>query len=82
MSKFKDGDVCAICSKEWRKGLKFQNHHVSYEKDITVILCYGCHSLLHGSARTYRHPFADKGKDMAPYEFARKLIEVYNNALT
>ena len=81
MSKFKDGDKCAICDKEWRKGLKFQHHHASYSKDITVILCYACHSLLHGSARIYKHPFSHKGKDKGPYEFAKKVIEVYDAAL-
>ena len=77
MGKFKDGDKCSICGREWEKGKKFQNHHVSYAKDITVVLCYTCHALLHGSAKIWKHPFADMGKDMAPLEFAINVVALY-----
>ena len=77
MSKFTVNDKCSICGREWEKGKKFQNHHVSYAKDITVILCYTCHALLHGSAKIYNHPFKELGKDRAPYEFARKVVDMY-----
>ena len=81
MSKFTDGDRCAICDKPWKKGLKYQRHHVSYEKDITVILCYTCHALLHGNAKIWKHPFAAIGKDKGPLRFARKVVSVYRRAL-
>ena len=81
MSKFKSGDKCAICNKAWKPKTMFAHHHLSYEDDTTVILCYTCHSGVHLSAKVYRHPFAAHGKDRAPYEFAKKVIEVYENAL-
>jgi len=81
MSKFKSGDKCAICGKEWKPKARFANHHVSYQNEITVIVCFACHSLLHGSARIYKHPFGHLGKDRSPYEFARKVLIAYKRAL-
>lgn len=78
MSRFKEGDRCAICDRPWIAGLKFQTHHLDYDKDITVILCYTCHALLHGSAKIYNHPFKNAGKDKAPYRFAKRVVEMYD----
>jgi hypothetical protein len=80
MSKFKSGDKCAICNKEWKPKTMFAHHHVSYPDDLTVILCYPCHTLLHGSAKVYRHPCAVHGKDKAPWEFAKRVILAYKKA--
>ncbi len=83
MSVFKPGDSCCICGKEWEKGARYAHHHTSYDTDTTVILCYRCHVLLHGTAKTWSHPFSDEtktknNKDKSPYEFAKKVIEVYD----
>jgi hypothetical protein len=80
-SKFKDGDACSICGQKWEKGKRFANHHVDYDSDTTVILCYTCHALLHGSAKIWRHPFMDAGKDLAPYLFAVKVCDMYEDLL-
>ena len=81
MAKFKEGDKCSICGRKWKKGLLFANHHVSYDKAITVIVCYICHALLHGNARIWKHPFAEHGKDLGPLKFARKVVSVHKKAL-
>ena len=82
MGKFKDGDKCSICGREWEKGKRFIHHHVSYEPEITTVVCYSCHSWMHGSAPVYGHPFKAKGNDVneradAPIRFARKVVEMY-----
>ena len=81
VSKFSKGDKCAICGRKWEEGKRYARHHVSYLKEITVILCYTCHALTHGSAKIWKHPFSEHGKDKAPLVFARKLVRVYNKAL-
>ena len=80
-SKFKEGDRCAICDKQYKVGGRFARHHVDYNKDITITTCYVCHSLLHGTAKVWRHPLGDYGRDRQPYEFAKRLIKAYNKAL-
>lgn len=35
--------ICKVCGS---KG-KVVRHHISYEKDITVLLCYKCHKKAH-----------------------------------
>ena len=80
MSKFSSGDKCAICDKPWVAKLKYQGHHTDYEHDIESTTCYTCHALLHGSAKIYKHPFAEYGKDKAPYIFARRVVEMYEHS--
>lgn len=36
-------DSCSICKKE--KNLII--HHLSYDPEITTIVCWGCHSIMH-----------------------------------
>ena len=79
MSKFKSGDVCAICGKEWTGGARFINHHTDYEKDTTVVVCKPCHNVMHNSAVMFKHPMRKLGRDKFPYEFAKKVIEVYES---
>ena len=79
MSKFKDGDKCTICDALWKPKLKYQGHHTDYKHDIESTLCYTCHALLHGSAKVWKHPFAKYGKDKAPYIFARRVVEMYED---
>jgi len=56
-SKF-EGKSCWICKRPYKLGLRFVEHHLSYEKeggeDITVVLCQPCHDWLHFCGR--RHP--------------------------
>ena len=80
-SKFSEGDTCAICDKPWVAGKKYANHHVSYDKDITVVLCYTCHALLHGSAKIYNHPFKGLGRDTGPRMFAKRVVKMYDALL-
>lgn len=77
MSKFSEGDKCAICDKPWVAGGRFARHHTDYEDDTTVILCYVCHTLLHGSAKIWKHPFGEYGRDMGPYLFAKRVVAIY-----
>ena len=77
----KKGDTCAICGKPYTTGTRFARHHVDYERDITITLCYVCHVLAHGTGKVYRHPLGEFGRDKQPYEFAKRLIKAYRNAL-
>jgi len=81
MSKFTDGDRCAICDKPWVAGVSFVNHHVRYDPPITVIVCKPCHNVLHNSAVMFKHPMRKLGKAEFPLAFARKVVKVYRKAL-
>ena len=68
---------CYICEKPV-EDRGFHTHHVNYEKNKLVLLCYICHGWLHGYRRTYKHPFKEKyGGDYAPFMFASKIVEMY-----
>lgn len=75
--------VCELCGKVKEGKKRFIQHHYQYlcedgtgaEKMGT--LCYTCHSLLHGSARIYHHPFAELGKAGGPYEFSKRVVKLY-----
>lgn len=76
--------ICAICERDNTTLKRFQKHHVRYASEgvpeLTIDLCFGCHQLIHGRA-CWNHPFtAIYGKDLGPYRFARKVLEVYNKA--
>ena len=72
---------CAICNKVCNFGLRFVGHHVSYEPEILILLCAGCHTWLHAAGNVFKNFFKDAFKaDISPYVFALKVIEVYHKA--
>ena len=77
------GDSCSICgvgayNLKTKKLRRMIWHHVSYVPERVVILCFSCHAWLHGLTKVYRHPLKDKfGKDVAPYEFAKRVVALY-----
>jgi len=69
---------CAICERGDDRIKKWIRHHVSYEPEIIVSLCYGCHCRLHGSGRVWQDPFAlIYGKDKGPLEFSKRVVKLY-----
>ena len=81
MSKFKEGDKCKICGREYAPKKRFINHHVSQDPEITVIVCHACHSIMHGSATIYKHPMKEKyGRARFPHEFALAVVDMYDEA--
>ena len=72
--------VCELCGKvQERKAngrLKnFHRHHIDYKLDLTIMLCYTCHSLVHGRLR-FGNPWDKKyGKDKGCYEFSKAYIK-------
>jgi hypothetical protein len=76
---------CVLCGKKQLivKGKKkvFNRHHIDYSKDITIDLCYTCHSLVHGRLR-FGNPWDAKyGKDKGFYELAKAFIKTYDRAI-
>ncbi len=77
---------CVLCGKIQAlkangKKTKFDKHHIDYEKDITIVLCWACHMIIHGRLR-FRSPWEAKyGKDKAFYELAKAFITVYEAIL-
>jgi len=70
--------VCQICGREALPGRGFTGHHIDYEKNIEKLLCKACHCWAHGMGKVWTHPFKEKyGRDMAPYEFARAIVRLY-----
>ena len=74
-------DECVLCGKKRTGNKVFNKHHVDYEKDITICLCYTCHSLVHGRLR-FGNPWDKKyGKDKGFYMLAKRFLEVYEHTL-
>lgn len=38
--------ICELCQKDYTENL-FHGHHLSYDPEIVVMLCIGCHAFLH-----------------------------------
>ena len=63
------------------KKMVFHRHHIDYEKDLTILLCYTCHSSIHLRCR-FGNPWEFKhGKDKGFYELAKKFIKVYEDCI-
>lgn len=72
---------CELCGKNKEEGKKFNKHHISYEKDITINLCYTCHSLVHCRLK-FGNPFEKKyGKDLGFYKLSKKFIKIYEKRM-
>ena len=74
--------ICEVCEKDLEGNKKYKpkviQHHIDYEKDITITVCYACHMWLHGQAKVYRHEFKTKyDRARAPYEFAKAVVKAY-----
>lgn len=71
---------CEMCGRVKEGKKVFHKHHISYDKDITIQLCYTCHSYIHG--RSYvrmKNKWELKyGKDKGFVMFARKFLELYD----
>ena len=77
---------CELCGKVQGlkangKKTKFDKHHIDYSKDITILLCWACHMLVHGRVR-FRSSWETKyGKDKAFYELSKAFIKVYESLI-
>ena len=72
---------CEVCGKVDDGKKRFNKHHINYENDITIKLCFNCHQLVHGR-NTWHNPFEKKfGKDRGFYEFAKKFVLVYESRM-
>lgn len=72
--------ICKLCTKTIPKRKKMNKHHLSYEANITVNLCYVCHSIVHGRL-IFKDPYEKRyGKDYAPYMKAIDIIKLYRPA--
>ena len=88
MSESGAGKCCAICFKRKVGKKKFIDHHIVYKHpdgmglEITRLLCYTCHTWLHGSGRIYGHPFTRQyGKDLGVLMFHEAAVKMYVDAL-
>jgi len=73
---------CELCGKEKEGKKVFNKHHIDYTRDITITLCYTCHSIVHGRLR-YGNPWDKKyGKDKGFYELCKRFISIYNMLTT
>jgi hypothetical protein len=69
--------VCELCKSLIPVSKIANHHHLSYEKDITVLLCYTCHNFIHW--RLYFHNRFEKmyGKDYGAYFAAKEILKLY-----
>ena len=77
---------CVLCGKKEGitargKKIRFYGHHIDYDKDITIMLCYTCHSSIHLRCR-FGNPWEFKhGKDKGFYELAKAFIKMYKEVM-
>ena len=77
---------CVLCGKvqgikDNGKLTKFDKHHIDYDKDITMLLCWACHMHVHARLR-FRNPWEHEyGKNKGFYELAKAFIGVYERLL-
>lgn len=77
---------CVLCGKEQvlktnGKKTKFDNHHIDYDKDVTILLCWPCHMIVHSRLR-FKNPWETRyGKDKGFYEFSKAFIKVYDTSI-
>ena len=73
---------CELCGRDITKK-KQDHHHVDYEKDVTLLLCYSCHQLMHGRPiyKNMNYWVKNFGKDKGFYELSKKFIEVYESKM-
>lgn len=72
-----EGTRCVLCGKVKVDKKKFARHHIDYDKDVTIMVCYPCHMLIHGRLR-FRSPWETKyGKDKGFYWLAKRFIAIY-----
>lgn len=73
------GGICKLCGVKIIDGVRYAIHHISYNPTKTVLLCHRCHNTLH-SIRIYKLDFIkEHGSDLAPYEWAKKVINLYED---
>jgi len=69
--------ICALCKVEIGDNTRWALHYISYNPEKKVLLCHKCHNTLH-CLRIYKLDFVKKhGSDMAPYEWAKLVIQLY-----
>jgi len=77
---------CVLCGKEQvlkpnGKKTRFNMHHIDYDKDITICLCFSCHQAVHGRS-VFKSVWDLKyGKDKGFYELAKAFIKVYESLI-
>lgn len=73
------GGVCKLCIRKITDDQKYAIHHISYIPEKKLLLCRDCHNTLH-ALRIYRKDLIVKfGSDMAPYEWAKIVVSLYEN---
>jgi len=79
---------CSICLRKQgtEKGevKRMIKHHITYDPEVTVFLCYQCHLWWHGSGRVFKHPFVvDYGRGEGSNMFlvrAAQLVRKYTGS--
>jgi len=76
--------ICYLCDRTDQDIKRFINHHLRYKaprmKELIAPVCFACHERLHGR-RTYHHYFEKVyGKDLGPYMFSRRVVDLYDRA--
>ena len=67
-------DLCELCGKDITLKKK-DNHHISYDKNITILLCFQCHQLMHGRPVFNNSWTKTFGNDKGFYELAKKYLQ-------
>jgi len=86
------GKSCELCGRKYEphpktgKYPRFITHHLSYEPEITAVVCLSCHNWMSGTGPCYSHPLKKKDcpaneKGLAPFLFALGVVDLYRAKL-
>lgn len=76
-----EGSICELCGKAKVGDKRYARHHIDYDNDITIIICYSCHMQIHARLRFYNPWEGEYGVDKGFYHLAKAFIEVYEGAI-
>ena len=74
------GTPCELCDRKKEEGKRYNLHHLNYDKDITIPLCFNCHQIVHNRP-SWGNPWLKKYGKTWMNEFSKKFTNVCKRKL-
>ena len=74
------GTPCELCSRKKEEGKRYNLHHIDYDNNITIPICFNCHQIVHNRA-SWGNPWLKKYGKTWMNEFSKKFQEVYEDKI-
>lgn len=86
------GQSCELCGREYvphpntGKYPRFITHHLSYDPEITAVVCLSCHNWMSGTGPCYSHILKPRNmtpeqRALGPATFAAWVVQLYYRKL-